>query len=154
MNAETTFPIPTTLGQAIDLVKLATSAEEMRDAIDYDIVGMYYSIGYAILNGVVTNKQMAESTGKSTGFFSQCKKIAKAVDESDEFRKAWTNGKVKDLNSAYDMACKAVGKVATTREVYLEDLEAKRAELVAKLAEIDKAMKTAKRKPVKVAKAK
>ena len=135
-------------------MKLATSAEEMRDAIDYDIVGIYYSVGYSILNGHVKAKDLVNATGKSASMFSQCKKIAKAVDESDAFRKAWNDGKVYDLNSGYAMACKVLGKVATTREVYLEDLQAKRARLMAELAEIDKAMKTAKRKPAKVAKAK
>ena len=142
------------MGEAIDLVKLATSAESVRDAIDYDIIGMYYAIGYAILNGHVKAKDLVNATGKSAGFYSQCKKIAKAIDESDEFRKAWNAGKVSNLQNAYEQACKVLGKVATTREVYLEDLQAKRAKLMAELAEIDKAMKTAKRKPAKVAKAK
>ncbi len=126
----------------------------MRNAIDYDIVGMYYSIGYAILNGVVKAKDLVNATGKSASLFSQCKKIAKACDESDKFRKAWSDGKVYDLNSGYKLACEVLGKVATTREVYLEDLEAKRNLLMAQLMEIEKAMKTAKPKPVKVAKAK
>lgn len=126
----------------------------MRDAIDYDIIGMYYAIGYAILNGHVKAKDLVNATGKSAGFYSQCKKIAKAVDESDEFRKAWNAGKVSNLQNAYDEACKVLGKVATTREVYLEDLQKKEAELLKQLAEIREAKKTAKRKPAKVAKAK
>lgn len=115
---------------------------------------MYYAIGYSVLNGHVKAKELAKASGKSEAWVSQCKKVAKMADTNDKFRKAWQDGKIHGLKDAYELARELGNGGTTTREVYLEDLEAKRNLLMAQLMEIEKAMKTAKRKPVKVAKAK
>lgn len=129
---------------------LATAYIEWARDKEYDALRAYYLVGVALYNGTVKAKELEKSYGKS--FLSKLRKVAKTVDTSKEFAKLYTNGNITSISDAYEMTADYVGKVSTSRVVWLEDLEKKEAELLAKLAEVQKAKKTAKRKPAKVAK--
>ena len=139
--AETVIPTTATI---------ATSYIEWARDKEYDALRAYYLVGVALYNGTVKAKELEKSYGKS--FLSKLRKVAKTVDTSKEFAKLYTNGNIATISEAYDMTADYVGKVSTSRVVWLEDLEKKEIELLAKLAEVQKAKKTAKRKPAKVAK--
>lgn len=129
---------------------LATAYIEWARDKEYDALQAYYLVGVALYNGTVKAKELEKSYGKS--FLSKLRKVAKTVDTSKEFAKLYTNGNITSISDAYEMTADYIGKVSTSRVVWLEDLEKKEIELLAKLAEIQKAKKTAKRKPAKVAK--
>lgn len=100
-----------------------------------------------LLNGEFKASELENLYAKGT--LSKMRKIAKAVTTNEKYAKLYAEGSIHTFTDAYELACKMTGKVSTARVVYLEDLEAKRAKLLAEIAEIEKAMKTAKRKPAK-----
>lgn len=116
---------------------------------EYRALDYYYEVGYAILCGNVKAKDLVAKTSKSAGFFSKCKKIAKACDTSAEYRAFFVNGELHDIGHAYEIAGDYVGVVATSRVTYWEDLAKREAELVAKLDEVRAQMTKAPHKPAK-----
>ena len=137
MITETIIPTTATLASAY--------LEWAKDR-EYDALGAYYLVGMALLNKEFKASEL-EGKGNSKANLSKMRKIAKAVTENKDYATLWTSGAIHSFADAYDMACDMTGKVATSRTVYLEDLQKKEQELLKQLAEIREAKKTAPRKP-------
>jgi len=134
---------PSTAKDAIALLDWASDKE-------YDAMKAYYLVGLALYNKDVKSADLEHVASKGT--LSKMRKIANAIENSPKMAKAWTDGAIQTFTDAYEWACACLGTVETSRVAYLEDLQAKHAELLAKIAEVEEAMKTAPRKPAKVAK--
>lgn len=117
---------------------------------EYEALKAYYLVGMALLNGEFKAKELEAHYSK--GNLSKMRKIAKAVTTNAKYAELYNSGSIHTFTDAYELAKEMTGTVATSRVTYLEDLQAKRAKLLAEIAEIEKAMKTAPKKPAKVAK--
>lgn len=141
------------------IVADAVAPKSKRDAVrllewardrEFDALRAYYLVGVSLYNGDVKASELADAYGRS--FLSKMRKVAKTVDTSREFARLYTGGHFTSFTDAYEACGDFVGKQATARVRYYEDYAKQEADLLAKLAEVRKAMAKAPHKPVQAKK--